>query len=177
MINHIPLVGLLFGVALLGFGMQRNSLDLKLASLWTILIVTAVALVTFFTGEEAEDMLKNVLGPVGGKDLEKFVHPHEEAGLIFLITLVAAGILSAFSMFNYGKKKEFNQTVMKALMAVSIIALLLAGRTAQLGGQIRHTEVRAGAAIGGLAEASDENANDHEDAYDEGMPEQANSSK
>lgn len=173
MINHIPVVGAVFGVALLAFGIKRNSNDLILAAIWTFLIVTGVAIATFVTGDFAEDMLKNAMGPVGGRDLEKFIHPHEEAGLVFLITAVLAGCISAFGMFNYGKTKTFNPSLLKALMGVSIIALLLAGRTAQLGGQIRHSEVRT-ASAGAVAEANDEDVDDQEE---NGMPEPANSSK
>jgi H+/Cl- antiporter ClcA len=173
MVNHIPLVGTLFGVALLAFGLKRNSDELKLASLCTFIFVSGVALLTFFTGESAEDMLKNAPGVA--KDLEKYIHPHEEAALFFLVTSVIAGILSAFAMFTYGKSKTFKPTLLKDLLVVSIFALLIAGRTAQLGGQIRHTEVRS-ASTGGVAEANDEDdLNDTE--TENGMPEPSNSSK
>jgi hypothetical protein len=170
MINHIPVVGLLFGVALLAVGMKKNSNDLNLAALCTFLFIALVALATFFTGDAAEDVLKKVAG-INEKELEKFIAPHEEAGLVFLITMIVAGIISAFGMFKFSKTKVFNPTLLKGLLAVSIIALLLAGRTAQLGGQIRHTEVRT-ASVGGVAEANEEEFNE-----ENGMPEQANSSK
>jgi hypothetical protein len=174
MINHIPVVGLLFGVALLAVGMKKNSTDLNLAALCTFLFISVVALAVFFTGDPAEDVLKKVAG-INEKELEKFIAPHEEAGLVFLITMIVAGIISAFGIFKFSKTKVLNPTLLKALLAVSIIALLLAGRTAQLGGQIRHSEVRA-ASISGLAEASEDNLGE-QDNYENGMPEPANSSK
>ncbi len=169
MINHIPPIGTLFGVVLLAAGLNREGADLKLAALWTFLFVTVLATGTYFTGHPAEVMLKHVPG-VDGKALEKFIAPHEESGLVFLIAMSVAGVLSAAAMVSYGKKKIVNPTLLKILMAVSVVALLLAFRTAKLGGQIRHSEVRS-ASVGAVAEAEEF---EYMDADENGMPERAN---
>ncbi len=169
MINHIPVVGTLFGVVLLAVGLNREGADLKLAALWTFLFVTVVATATYFTGHAAEDMLKHFPG-VDGRALEKFIGPHEEAALVFLIAISVAGVLSAVAMVSYGKGKIVNPTLLRVLMAVSVVALLLVFRTAQLGGQIRHIEVRS-ASVGAVAEAEEF---EYLDADENGMPERAN---
>ncbi|MBI3581242.1 MAG: hypothetical protein HY098_04075 [Nitrospinae bacterium] len=171
MINHMPVVGTLFGVVLLAFGLKREGADLKLAAFWTFMFVTVVAAATYFTGDSAEEMLKHVPG-VDGKALEKFIAPHEEAALVFLIAISVAGVLSAVAMVSHGKKNIVSPALLKILMAVSVVALLLAFRTAQLGGQIRHSEVRS-ASIGAVEKAEAEEF-EYMDADENGMPDRAN---
>jgi uncharacterized membrane protein len=159
MVNHFPLAGLLFAIALLGFGMLKNSDHLKLAAVWSILFVAVTSIISYSTGEYAEDMLENALGATEQtkKALEPFIHAHETAGLFLLVTTIIAGLIAAYCLVVYGKSNALNDTALKVLMAVAVFTLLIAARTSQLGGQIRHTETRTVSAIGDTLRTLDNN--------------------
>ena len=60
LINHIPVLGTIFGLGLLAFGWWRKSEEIKKAALGTFVIIALGAVAAFLTGEPAEDTVKGV---------------------------------------------------------------------------------------------------------------------
>lgn len=167
-LNHFPVVGLFFTIVLLAFGLKKNSEDLKVASLWAFIAVAILALGAYFTGEYAEDMVEHMPGVT-----EAVIHAHETAALVALIFIEVLGALSIAAVVLYRKHKVLHGGILKGLMVFSLIALILIGRTANLGGQVRHTEVRPGfPVISGGGEGAE--APEEEESDGDGMPEPAN---
>ena len=54
MLNHIPVLGTVFGLGLLVFALWRKSEELKKAALGIFLIVALLAVPVYLTGEPAE---------------------------------------------------------------------------------------------------------------------------
>ncbi len=138
-LNHFPVVGLVFCLALLGIGLVKNSAEVKLASLYMVIAVAVVALAAYFTGESAEELVEHM------PDIKKaMIETHEDAGMLALALTELAGLLSIAALVSYRKSGELNPKLMNGLVAVCVVATLVIGYAANLGGQIRHTEIRAG---------------------------------
>jgi hypothetical protein len=138
-INHIPLLGMLYGAFLLVVYFFRQNLgSVLLIALGLILISALFSVPTFYSGEWAEDIVENQ-----SHVSETFIHEHEESAEITVWFLAAAGLLSLLSLLSIYFK---NGTLVKRLsiltLLTSVIAIGLTARTANLGGKISHPELR-----------------------------------
>ena len=151
LLNHVPVLGTIFALVLLGYGTVRGSDDVVKASLWTLGVVGLAAVAVYLTGEPAEELVEGLPG-VSEAVLER----HEEAALWATLGGGAVGALAFLGLFLYRGAtvpRRFAGGVLVATLALTGVM----GWTANLGGQVRHTEIRAGAAAdaGGTAPGSD----------------------
>jgi hypothetical protein len=112
-LNHVPVVGLPVVVLLLAWGVVRRSPEVTRASLGLLVLLAAVTIVVQLTGEPAEDLVEGLPGV-----FESGIERHEEAALIGSIGMTALGLLGCVALSVYF------------------------GWVANLGGQIRHSEIR-----------------------------------
>ncbi|MFB3886882.1 MAG: hypothetical protein ACE144_16785 [Thermodesulfobacteriota bacterium] len=137
-LNHVPVMGVIFGFLLLAYAMLKKSMELVKVSFAVFVIVTVMTIPVFLTGHGAEEIVENLPGVT-----ESIIEPHEEAGLLSLVGVAVLGVigLGGLSMFRGSK------TIPMWLVTISLIFSLAVGgwvaRTANLGGQIRHTEIRS----------------------------------
>jgi len=140
LLNHLPPLGVLFGFLLLAAAVARKSGDLVRASLVTFVLVALLAIPTYFTGEPAEKIVEGMPG-VSMMDIEA----HEESAEASLIAALLLGVLSAVKLFLY-RRREIPRGITFATLALALVVTGMMAWTAHLGGLIRHTEIRAGAA-------------------------------
>ena len=88
---HIPTIGAGFTILLLLFAFVQKSKDIKRTSLWFAVITGIAALVTYLTGDSAEEIVKLIPGIT-----ETIIEPHEEYALFYLISLLLSPILHYF---------------------------------------------------------------------------------
>lgn len=141
-LNHIPVFGLLVGFLLLAWGMIRGYNDIQKAALVTLFVTAATALPVYLTGEPAEDIVEKLPGVS-----EQIMSQHEDSAMFSLIMAMITGVLALGAI----AVKRFLSTQIAAMAAVAvlIVTLITGGAmafTANLGGQIRHTEIRNGQA-------------------------------
>jgi hypothetical protein len=144
MLNHVPVLGIPIGLALLIAGLLLRSSPLRIASLVMFVAFAAIAVVVFLTGEPAEERLE-AIAEVG----DAVIEPHEDAASIAIWGAVALGAVAAVALLLHVPR--FNSRIGKRLLGASLIAPMLLAlavslmlfRTASLGGQIRHTEIRS----------------------------------
>lgn len=138
-VNHVPIVGSLFAAALLGVGLLRHNLALTQAGLVAVLAAGMLCLPAQLTGEGAEAIVQNM--PRVSRAL---IHNHEEAaeqGFWALEGAAALALLSLLMLKNTSPKARL--LALLTLVATALSFGLLA-RAGNLGGQIRHTEIREG---------------------------------
>ena len=140
MLNHLPVLGSLFGVALLGVAVRRKSAELTHAGLVTLVIAALAAIPAFLTGEGAEHAVEHLPG-VG----ESLIERHADMAGVALAFLEIAGGL-ALATLILERVGRAHRALAPATLAVAAIASVLMGYTALLGGEIRHTEIRGGTA-------------------------------
>lgn len=147
-LNHIPVIGVPIGAALLVYGFLRKSEEVKRASMLAFIMIALITVPTFLAGKAAEDVVEHLPGVS-----ENIIETHEEAATIGLIVTSVLGVVSlaglALSVFRGAL--GFLPTIVLIVISFAVSGWL--GRVANLGGKIRHTELRAGAALGDDDEA------------------------
>ena len=136
-LNHVPVIGAAIGVALLIAASARRSDELGRAGLALFVVLASVSAVVFLTGEPAEELVEQLPG-----FSEALTHQHEEAAEAALFAMVAIGVFSALGLVVF-RKRPLARWVMPAALALSLVAAGLMGYAANLGGMIRHTEIRS----------------------------------
>jgi FtsH-binding integral membrane protein len=144
LLNHIPVLGIPFGLLLLLFGAVRRSRELVEAALWTFALVALLALPVYLTGDPAKDI---VMGHPGVS--EPAIERHEDAALFALVAALALGALSALGLVITAKTGSAPRWLTMTALVVALAASLIMAWTANLGGQIHHDELRAPGPAGG----------------------------
>lgn len=153
LLNHAPVAALAFGLLVLSIGILRHSQSLRLWAMVLFVIGAVLVLPVYFTGEYAEETVEKLPGVS-----EAIIETHEESAAASLIGMVSLGIVSAGALLLYVSRKITPSVLSSAVLALAIAASVLTVRTAYLGGQIRHTEIRDGA--GSAIELMDSRAED-----------------
>ncbi|MEK7691443.1 MAG: hypothetical protein AAB425_10535 [Bdellovibrionota bacterium] len=148
--NHFPVIASLFGLPLFIWGMASKKVDFqKSASLLWILGALA-AVIAMQSGEGAEELVEHLPGVV-----ESTIELHEEVAKFGLAWMLALGAGGAFALWATRGGAALKKPVTISLLILNIIAAVVIGRVAHLGGQIRHAEIQAGAAAAGEEEHKD----------------------
>lgn len=141
LVNHVPVLGVAFAAALLLAGVARGSDELKKAGLWALVLAGLAAVPAFFSGEGAEELVENL--PEVTKAL---IHDHEEAAEKAFAGALLLGAAALATLVHAFKTKTLAPKAASAVLALSLPVLALLAYAAHLGGLVRHTELRAGAA-------------------------------
>ena len=136
-LNHIPVIGIYFGLFILIVGLLKKSDFIKKLALWLLLILALIALPAYFTGEAAEEVAEKM--PFTS---EEVLESHEWAGQLSLMACVVIGllVLLAFLMLIFGGK--LSGPLLIIILILAIITAGLTAWTANLGGKIRRPELR-----------------------------------
>ncbi len=138
-LNHFPIIGTILGTGIMAYGYFTQSEPTKKAALLTWVVMALIAIPVFLTGEPAEESVENLAGVS-----EVIIEQHEEAAELALWVMEALGLLSLLAFFIRGEGSR--KAVVGATFALSLATFGLMAYTGYLGGQIRHTEIRSGAA-------------------------------
>lgn len=138
-VNHFPIIGLFFGVAILLFGIfKKNPLVLNISYLIFIFCMI-MGQVSMFTGENAEDIVEN-LGI--SKDV---IHTHEELAEGFMKVMYLLGLASILGLFANIKKHSKALLLAYLILIIGVVSAVLSTPVGTSGGEIRHTEIRTDA--------------------------------
>jgi uncharacterized membrane protein len=159
-LNHVPTLGTLFGVALLIWSMIRKSEHWNKTSLQILVVMALLALPTYLSGNAAQWLLQNRT-----EIPQVAIEAHENSAMITLALMTVTGTLAWFGLWQYrrfSRPGAMNQT---ALALFSIVTAVFIMQTANLGGKISHPEVRyeeiAGEVTGGWRAPISGFANSH----------------
>jgi hypothetical protein len=138
LLNHVPVIGLFFVIALLGVAFWRRSSQLGRVALTLLVGISLVTVVVFLTGEPAEEAVEGLAGVS-----EAAIHSHEDAASVALIAMGVAGLL-ALPLLWWHRRRELSRRLLGASLVGLLAVAGVMAWTANLGGQIRHTEIRSG---------------------------------
>ena len=137
LLNHVPVLGTAIGLLILLMGYFRKSDELKKAALILFTLATLVAVPTYLTGEPAEEAVESLPGVT-----KAVIEKHEEAAVVAFTGVVVLGVLSLGGLLRYRQGRMLPPWFTSATIVASLIVCGLMAWTANLGGQIRHTEIR-----------------------------------
>jgi uncharacterized membrane protein len=134
---HLPVLGLPVGMLLALAGRLRRNRDLECAGLLMIVAAALIGLLAFASGQRAERVLDATTGLPAA-----WVEPHEDAAEIARIALI---ILTAAAIGTLLVRRDSAALpwLVTATAVFGLVAALLVARAAQLGGRIRHLELRS----------------------------------
>lgn len=139
-LNHFPVICSILTVPLFLFAYLRKSDELKQLALLVLVFAAAVTIPVYLSGEPAEEVVEKLAG-VGHDVIEQ----HEDAAYFALISMMITGAISLIGLIAMFLKKA---TAAKFLVLIALLSAIgsagLMLRTSNLGGQIRHSEIRKG---------------------------------
>ena len=140
MLNHLPVLGSIVGFLSLGWGIFRGYGEVKKIGLALLVLTAAAAVPVYLTGEAAEETVERLT-----RVPETMIERHEVSAQFSLAAAIIAGIaaLGALVTFRFARTAGRGLTLAAAVLAVVTGTLMMS--TANLGGQIRHTEIRRSA--------------------------------
>jgi len=149
LLSHVPVVGTL--VALLLFAaaiLLRESVSIRFA-LGFSAAIAVVAVAVYFTGSPAEEAVEKLAGVT-----ERAIEQHEEAAEVTTVAMSIFGALSLAALVIF-RRRRVPRWVSAAGFAGTVVLSALMGWTANLAGQIRHTEIRSANLQQGGSESDD----------------------
>ena len=138
LLNHVPTVGAVAALGLLLLGFVRRNEHLTHAGLEALYVVALLTLPAYISGAGAYRELRNASGV---SDIA--VRLHQDVALWGFIWIELAGFVAWMALWQtrrYGRAARGVVAVSTLLLIVSIVIM---GRAGNLGGEIRHPEIRA----------------------------------
>lgn len=139
LLNHAPIFGALAGALLLLAGLLGRREALLEAGLWALVLATAVGLPALLTGAGAAQVVKDM-----PRVSEALIHNHAEAARLGYYVLVGAATLALICSLMRRQQAPRARQLAWLTLAAAALAYGLLARSANLGGQIHHPEIREG---------------------------------
>ena len=147
LLNHFPTVGFVMVIGLfVAAVIARNDL-LKQVSLVAFVGIALVALPTYVTGNAAAQKLcvaapdEPCADPAISRPL---IERHEGAAVLSLAVMLVTAGFSWLGLWQYRRLRRFPTWNLAIIAVLCLLSMGLVARAANIGGEIRHPEVRAG---------------------------------
>jgi len=137
-LTHLPVLLSLVGLVVLVIAMFKRNDTLTKTSFYLLLFAGISAAPVYFTGEGAEETIEHLPGVS-----ESIIERHESLANLAFGVVGAAAIVSLMGLLLY-RQKGILRTIRSLALFLAIATSGVMAVTAHLGGEIRHTEIRAG---------------------------------
>ena len=139
-VNHFPIIGIIFGIGILIIGLIIKNQSIKNTAFVLFIIAAIFGFASMNTGEGAEEIAEKLPGVT-----EQLIETHEELAETFSLFLYTTGLLSLVTLVLVYLKNNLAKITTIATVSIAIIAVYFAQQTGTSGGEIRHTEIRTNA--------------------------------
>ena len=138
MLNHVPVFGLLFGLALFLAAKWRKSVELEKAGLVVFVLMGAAAGTAYFTGEQAEVAVTQMPGI--SKDI---VLAHDDAAFYGVTAACILGGVALLGLIFFRGTRTAPRWFGAVVLLLALLSSSVMIWTANLGGHIRHPEIQS----------------------------------
>jgi uncharacterized membrane protein len=142
-LTHFPIIGSLIGLLLLAAGVFFKKTDVIKAAYFVWILMALISIPVYLTGEPAEETVENLAGVS-----ETIIEQHEEAAELAFILMLVLGGFSLIALATEFMKSKIAGWLRWPAIIFGIVVFGLMARTGNLGGQIRHSEIRKDATTG-----------------------------
>ena len=139
LLNHFPTIGNIIGGGLFLLSLITKSDDLKRASLVILLGISLIAIPTYLSGNGAQDAIKSLPGVS-----KSLIETHEGAALVALGFMEVTGGFAWLGLWQFRRLARVPSWNLAVILVLTLVSLGLMARASNLGGEIRHAEIRAG---------------------------------
>jgi hypothetical protein len=136
--NHVPTVGAVAALGLLLLAFVRRNEHLKHAGLEVIFVIALLTLPVYVSGVAAHRELRE-----RPEIAEDAVRIHQDAALVGFAVMEFAGFVAWVALWQWRRRGRAARGLVPAATVLLVVALVVMGRAANLGGEIRHPEIRA----------------------------------
>jgi hypothetical protein len=149
LLNHVPTVGFVMALGLFLAALVARSDLLKQASLAAFVGIALVAIPTYVTGNAAAQKLcvaepdEPCADPAISRSL---IERHEGAAVLSLAVMVVTAGFAWLGLWQFRRLRRFPAWNLTLIAVLCLLSAGLVARAANLGGEIRHPEIRAGQA-------------------------------
>ena len=137
LLNHFPVIGTIIGGGLFVLSLVMNSDDLKRASLVVLLGISLITIPTYLSGNGAQDAIK----PLPGVS-KSLIETHEGAAFVALGFMEVTGAFAWLALWQFRRLTRVPRWNLAVILVLTLVNLGLMARASNLGGEIRHTEIR-----------------------------------
>ncbi len=137
MINHIPVIGIPGTILLLIYALARKSEEVKMVAFGLFVLLAILTIFVYLTGDAASDIVKKLPGVTEGS-----IGSHEEVADLSLVLIEALGVLALAGLIFLRRSGAIPKWIVSAVLVLSLVTAVIVGYTANLGGEIRHSEIR-----------------------------------
>ena len=136
-LNHVPVLGVPFLLLLLAAGSLRRDPGMKRLALWGLFVLALAAIPIKFTGDFTAEELANE----PWLEIDR-VNRHEQSADQATSAVFVLGIATGAALLRTRKKKSAPPWMLATVGLLGVVTFLLMARTAMLGGEIHHPEIR-----------------------------------
>ena len=137
LLNHFPVIGNVIGGGLFVLSLIMKSDDLKRASLVILLGISLLAIPTYMSGNGAQEAIKTL--PDVSKSL---IQTHEGAALAAVGFMEVTGAFAWLGLWQFRRLARVPDWNLAVILVLTLVSLGLMARAANIGGEIRHSEIR-----------------------------------
>jgi hypothetical protein len=137
LLNHFPTIGTIIGFGLLIVALVAKSEDLKRAALVVFLGIALITIPTYVTGNAAQEALAR--NPEVSVPL---IETHEGAALLAFFAMEITGGFAWLGLWQYRRFSRVSRWNVAVVLLLAAVSFGLMAQAANLGGEIRHPEIR-----------------------------------
>jgi hypothetical protein len=133
---HVPILAILFGLGWLAFGAWRGSRDIQKAALVMFVMAGVLSVPLYLTGKAAAGVVKGLPGYS-----DSILEQHQASAAVTLAGCLVLGMV-ALAGLVLSRDRAVTGWLGMLLLAGALVVGSMVAWTANLGGQIRHSEIR-----------------------------------
>lgn len=142
MLNHLPVLGTLFGIVILFIGIFKSNKMVTIIALSFLLFSGFMSLPVNKSGENAEHVVEEYPGVSHDQ-----IHEHEELAESVMPLALVMALLSAFAIYFQVKSHPRARISAISVLIIALVTFVLMALVAHEGGKIRRPDLRNEASI------------------------------
>ena len=135
LVNHLPIIGSIIGLFILGYGIISKTEVVIKMSYWLFIVLAVFAVIAKQTGEQAEGFIMSAKLAD-----ETLIEPHAQAADYAQWSMIILGLIALAALFINRLKTP--KVMPLIVLITALVAAGLMGWTGFLGGEIMHKEIR-----------------------------------
>jgi hypothetical protein len=136
-LNHVPSLGSVLGLAILAWAIYTKNESLKKSSFGVLALVALATLPTYLSGNAARQVIAKEPAALLG-----VVEVHQNWAMLTLVAMTFAGTFAWFGLWEIRRFSRAGSLTTGGSLLTSALASAFILYTASVGGKIRHIEIR-----------------------------------
>ena len=156
--THAAVATIIIGLVVTLWSLFRRSNEVRTTGLGLVLAGALLMIPVYLTGEDAEHVIEDHT-----TISHEVIHEHEESAEFTFIAVEILGAAALLALLIGARRKSGSTGFAVGVLVLGAVVSFLMMRTANLGGEIRHSEIRSAASTGSSpATAPQQESENHE---------------